>query len=146
MAYMSQEKKKVIAQKMQALLKGTGIRYSLAVRNHLSIVLTVKSGPVDFLGNYKAAVRKEIESGMSRYGASDGRLEHVEAAKYVDVNVYHVGRQFSGKVGELVQDMLDVLNTGNWDRSDSQTDYFDVGHYVDFNIGRWNQPYVLTDA
>jgi hypothetical protein len=31
--------------------------------------------------------------------------------------------------------------TGNHDRSDIQSDYFDVGWYVDVNIGSWNRPY-----
>jgi hypothetical protein len=34
------------------------------------------------------------------------------------------------------------MNIGNHDRSDSQTDYFDVGFYTDISIGRWDTPYV----
>jgi hypothetical protein len=36
------------------------------------------------------------------------------------------------------------MNVGNHDRSDIQSDYFDVGWYVDVNVGAWNQPYELT--
>jgi len=36
-----------------------------------------------------------------------------------------------------------VMNTGNWDKSDIQTDYFNVGWYVDVNIGKWNKPYIM---
>jgi hypothetical protein len=35
------------------------------------------------------------------------------------------------------------LNTGNHDNSDSQTDYFDVGWYVDVKVGKWNKPYIV---
>jgi hypothetical protein len=35
------------------------------------------------------------------------------------------------------------MNQGNWNRSDVQTDYFDVGWYCDINVGSWNKPYVL---
>jgi hypothetical protein len=35
------------------------------------------------------------------------------------------------------------MNAGNHNRSDAMTDYFDVGWYVDVNIGKWNQPYIL---
>jgi hypothetical protein len=34
------------------------------------------------------------------------------------------------------------MNDGNWDKSDIQSDYFNVGWYVDVNIGKWNKPYV----
>ena len=36
------------------------------------------------------------------------------------------------------------MNDGNHDRSDPQSDYFDVGWYVDVNIGKWNKPYTLV--
>jgi hypothetical protein len=36
------------------------------------------------------------------------------------------------------------MNVGNHDRSDIQSDYFDVGWYVDVNVGAWNQPYELA--
>jgi hypothetical protein len=35
------------------------------------------------------------------------------------------------------------MNGGNHDNSDVQTDYFDVGWYVDVNIGSWDKPYTL---
>jgi hypothetical protein len=35
------------------------------------------------------------------------------------------------------------MNAGNWDKSDIQTDYFNVGWYIDVNIGKWNKPYTL---
>jgi hypothetical protein len=33
---------------------------------------------------------------------------------------------------------------GNHDRSDSMTDYFDVGWYISINVGKWNKPYEMT--
>jgi hypothetical protein len=32
---------------------------------------------------------------------------------------------------------------GNHDNSDIQSDYFDVGWYVEVNIGKWNKAYDL---
>jgi hypothetical protein len=32
------------------------------------------------------------------------------------------------------------------DRSDTQSDYFDVSYYLDVRIGKWNKPYVCTAA
>jgi hypothetical protein len=52
MAYMNQEKKKVIAAKLKPVLKKYGVKGSLSVRNHMSIVLNVKSGKIDFFNDY----------------------------------------------------------------------------------------------
>ena len=40
--------------------------------------------------------------------------------------------------------MIQALNTDNHDNSDIQTDYFDVGHYVELNIGTWEKPYEIN--
>lgn len=37
-----------------------------------------------------------------------------------------------------------ALNTDNYDNSDVQTGYFDVGHYVELRIGRWDKPFQVT--
>jgi hypothetical protein len=59
------------------------------------------------------------------------------------VNVYHIDSHFSGKACKCLEELLAAMNEGNWDRSDIQTDYFDVGWWVSIGIGRWNKPYVL---
>jgi hypothetical protein len=51
MAYMNQEKKAKIAAKIKPLLKRYGLKGSLAVRNHSTIVLNLKSGKIDFGGD-----------------------------------------------------------------------------------------------
>jgi hypothetical protein len=43
-----------------------------------------------------------------------------------------------------MQEVFAEMNDGNWDKSDIQSDYFNVGWYVDVNIGRWNKPYALV--
>jgi hypothetical protein len=38
-----------------------------------------------------------------------------------------------------------IVNTENWDNSDSQTDYFDVNYYTHFAIGRWDKPFEVVE-
>ena len=52
MAYMSQEKKAKIVAAVKPILKKYGIKGSFAVRNHSTIVLTLKQGKIDFVENY----------------------------------------------------------------------------------------------
>ncbi len=40
-----------------------------------------------------------------------------------------------------LQRIWNIANAGNWDNSDSMTDYFDVGWYVNLYIGNWEQPF-----
>ena len=37
-----------------------------------------------------------------------------------------------------------IASRDNWDKSDHQTDYYNVNYYLDLEIGRWNNPFVLT--
>ena len=38
-----------------------------------------------------------------------------------------------------------AMMIGNHNESDSQTDYFNVGWYIDIGIGRWDKPYQVTE-
>jgi len=124
MAYMNQEKKKVIAAKLKPVLKKYGVKGTLSVRNHMSIVLNVKSGKVDFFNDY-------------------GDVE--DAKKFgIQVNPYWFQDHFTGKAKEFLADAFDALKSaGYYNNSDAQIDYFDTAYYYDINIGKWNKPYAL---
>ena len=123
MAYMSQEKKKQIETNLKPLLKQYGVKGSLRVRNHSTLMLTIREGNIDFFSDYQIKGR---DSG------------------YIDVNPYHYDRHFTGLSLEFLTKVIDIMNGGNWDKSDVMTDYFNVGWYVDVNIGMWNKPYQLS--
>jgi hypothetical protein len=135
MAYMSQEKKKQIAAALKVAMKGTGIKYTLAVNHYSTLVMNIKSGPVDFIANAEAVAK------------SKPRPDHFGPyvrPKSIQVNTYWYRDHFNGKSREILDKAIPVLNTGNHDNSDAQSDYFDVGWYVNVNIGQWNKPYVVT--
>ena len=52
MAYVSQELKAKLAPKIKAICKKYGVKASLAVRHHSTLVLNVKSGKIDFINDY----------------------------------------------------------------------------------------------
>jgi hypothetical protein len=39
--------------------------------------------------------------------------------------------------------MLAIINKRNWDKSDIQTDYFDVGFYLTLSQGKWDKNFEL---
>lgn len=126
MAYVSQELKTKLAPKIKAICKKYGVKASLAVRNHSTLVLNIKSGKIDFLGNY----------------ARDN--EYAKKYGHIDVNTYWYQDHFDGVARDFFSEVIPAMNAGNHDRSDIQVDYFDVGWYIDVNVGQWNKPYELT--
>lgn len=134
MAYMSQETKSKIAPAVKAVLKKYGVKGTLAVRNHSTLVLNIKSGKLDFIRNFNETIQTDVHM----FGRG-----FTKAETNIDVNPYHYEKHFSGKVLKFVDEIMKVMNKGNWDKSDIQTDYFNVGWYTDINIGRWNKPYIL---
>lgn len=137
MAYMNQEKKKEIAKLLKVKLKDKDIKYSLAVSNHSTIVLNIKSGGVDFIGNYN-----KTNQDNPRHG-----FQNADTAKdYLSVNNYWIDEHFTGEAKEILEIANECLDLNNHNNNDVMTDYFDVGHYIDINIGKWNKPYELTGA
>lgn len=123
MAYVSQELKKSLAPVIKRICQKHGVKATLAVRNHSTLVLNVKSGSIDFFGDLAN------EGCDRRFG--------------IQVNPYHYKNHFSGKSQKFLSEVIPAMNKGNHDNSDIMTDYFDVGWYIDVNIGKWNKPYEL---
>ena len=128
MAYVSKEMKAKIAPVVKELCKRYGVKATLAVRNHSSLVLNIKSGVIDFIGNYN-------ETCNPRYLAEGS----------IQVNTYWCHDHFTGAAKDfLVAAVAALKGPDFFDHSDIQTDYFHVSHYIDINVGRWDKPYELT--
>lgn len=141
MAYMNQEKKAEISKHLAPILKKYGIKGTLSVRHHSTVVLTVKSGKIDFIGNY---LQTDANQPHGRH-LSDYQIETIQKQKHLDVNPYWYHEHFTGKAKAFLADALKALKGAGWyDRSDAQVDYFDTAYYVDVNIGKWDKPYMLT--
>lgn len=136
MAYMSQEKKSKIAPQVKKVLKKYGIKGSLAVRNHSTLVLNLKSGKIDFIGNSNKVCGNDF------YQVSKGFKPNTTG--YCDVNPYWFKEHYDGEAKAFLSEVLAAMNNGNHNNSDIQTDYFDVGWYVSVNIGKWNNPYEVV--
>ncbi len=140
MAYMNQDKKAKIAPVVKAILKKYNVKGSLAVRNHSTLVLNVKSGSIDFIENY--IFTDEAKQYANKMSAE--QIEYIRSQKALDVNPYWYQEHFSGKSKAFLKEIFTAMNDGNWDKSDIQSDYFNVGWYVDVNIGQWNKPYIVA--
>jgi hypothetical protein len=135
MAYVSQELKAKLAPSIKAICKKYKVKASLAVRNHSTLVLNIKEGSIDFFESFNRLGVQETRPSYNQF-----RPE----TKCIDVNPYHYKSHFDGKALKFLSEVIPAMNAGNHDRSDIQTDYFDVGWYIDVNIGKWNKPYVVA--
>ena len=132
MAYMNQEKKAKIKANLDKALKGTGVKFSLSVRNHMAIAINIKSAPVDFIKNFNETVARQ--PGGFRNGSP--------AEKYISVNQYWYKEHFSGKALELLDKIVPAMYSADYyDNSDAQYDYFDTAYYIDVSIGKYNKPF-----
>jgi len=137
MAYMSQEHKAKLAPTIKAICKRYGIRATLAVRNHSTLMLTIKQGEIDFIGNSNQVC------GNDHYQVARGFKPNTSG--YESVNPYHYKSHFSGRALEFLQEVIPAMYGPDYfDHSDSQSDYFHCSHYIDVSIGRWNSPYALV--
>ena len=133
MAYMNQERKARIAPAVKSILKRYGVKGTLST-DRSSLSLNIKSGTLDFIGDYNKTVA--AQPGGFRNGSPAG--------KSIQINNYWYREHFGNKViRKFLDEVMKALNDGNHDNSDSQIDYFDVGWYVHVNVGNWNKPYVL---
>ena len=116
MAYFNQQMKKDRAESVKAVLKKYGMKGTMAVDNHSTFVVNIKSGTIDF------------------------------GTKYEQVNHYWIDLHYADnkEAQEFLFELKNAMNVGNHDNSDPYTDYFDVGFYIDINIGKYDKPYQLV--
>ncbi len=124
MAYVSQELKKELAVGIKKVLKKYKVKGSIAVRNHSTLVVNLKSGAVDFQKDY----------------LSDQKVHY-------SINPYHYQSHFEGKAKAFLTELEAAIKSDKWfDKSDIMTDYFHTAYYWDVNIGKFNKDYVVEAA
>ena len=104
MAYMNKEKKEKLAPAVKAICAKYGVKGTLRIHNHSTLVLTVLSGKIDFFGS-------ESEDKMGWTGEAKKFMDEVETAM-------NVGNHNNS---DIMTDYFDVgwyvrINVGEWDK------------------------------
>ena len=144
MAYVSQEMKKDLAPQIKAVLKKYGLKGSIGVRHHSSLVVNIKSGILDLVG---ASNKHRIEEAKRR-----GNEPYID--NYIQVNENYVSDWMKAigesKIAKFYDELVAAMKgvgsqSVEWyNNSDIMTDYFDRAYYIDINVGQWNKPYEVT--
>lgn len=137
MAFFTQEMKSEKLSKIKPILKKFGLKGSLSVHNHSTVVLTISEGSIDFINNFNETC------GADHYAVARGFQPQKD---YLSVNHYWFKDHFTGKAKAALTELIKVLFEGHWDESDIQSDYFHTAYYVDVKVGKWNKPYKFTGA
>ena len=137
MAFVTQEMKKELAPGIKAVLKKYGMKGSISINNHSSLVVTLQQGPLSFKG-------VDYRGNDIYYLATDGNM-------HSQVNTYHIDKFYTGEtadfLNELVAAMKGKTSRGEWyDKTDIMTDYFDIAYYVNVNVGKFDKGYVYISG
>jgi hypothetical protein len=140
MAYVSQADKAKLAPTIKAILKKYGVKGTLSVRSHMSLVLTLKSGKIDFVENYIATDAAQPHAGWEM---TADQIAYIRKNRYLDVNTYWIDSHYSGKAQAFLTEVKAAMEGPDFfNEDDVQSDYFNRSHYIDINVGKYDKPYV----
>ena len=124
MAYVSQADKTKLAPQIKKVLNKYGMKGSISIRHHMSLVVTLQSGAIDF----------------KDYSHGDG---------YIQVNPYWIDDHYAEHptARDFLNELLAAMKGPKYfNDDDAMTDYFSRSHYTDINVGKWNKPYFLQET
>lgn len=147
MAYVNKQKKAKIKEALKQVMPKDW-KWSLAVRNHSTAVLTISKAPIDLIAIFCDVADVYNKRRVDIYGEPVHTTKRQRENMNYDVTKWDMQRMTEGLqnryIAAIFDKIFDAMNTDNHDNSDIQTDYFDVGHYVDVQIGKWDKPFIKT--
>lgn len=126
MAFITPEQTKLIKRTLKA--KFPNFKFSVRTLHYSKVMVTLLSGPADF-----STIPTDDRDGYYPF----------DPTKF-SVNEYHLHQY--GEFETFFKQIVDIVNHGNYDRSDVMTDYFDVGFYTSIRVGDCDKPFVNTLA
>lgn len=116
MAFITQAEKKEIAPVVKSILAEYGLKGTLGINNHSSLVLKIKNATEMFAPYF----RDDFDR---KWG--------------IDVNEYWIDRHYADHptIVEMLNRVADAMKGKNYfNNDDSMTDYFHRKHYIDIRV------------
>ena len=138
MAYINQTEKKELSVGIKSVLKKYGMKGTIGIDHHSTLVVNLKYGKLDIIGNWFDTVSKK--GTINDYG------DKLDKPEYMQVNEYWIDHNYTGKVKDFLNELVSAMKGENFfDKTDLMSDYFHVKHYLSINVGKWNQNYTVTE-
>jgi len=140
MAYINQDMKKKLAPGIREVLKKYGVSGTISINDHRTLTVTLKKGRLDIIGDANKNARPDWT------GLAPRKIEN-----HFDVNVFYIKDNFDGEVRDFLLELHRAMNASkdesviNWDNSDIQTDYFDIGWHTSIKVGTYTKPYIYHE-
>jgi hypothetical protein len=142
MAYVSQEEKKELSVGIKRVLKKYNVKGTIGVHHRSTIVVRLRSGDLDILGNYWEDYTKRVERGQI-----EPWNQRKEKPTYLDVNHHSVDRIYTGEVLNFFNELIaEMKGKDFFDETDIMTDYFHCSHYLNIEVGHYTngKPYIYN--
>lgn len=122
MAYMNQAlKAELVAEVKKVLPKNWKVTFG--VRNYSTLVMNIAKADFSIMDLMN----------LSQYEKDHG---------YKTLNACYLKEATTKKeVNAILVKISNAMNGQNHDNSDAMTDYFDVGYYIEINVGTYKKPY-----
>ena len=140
MAYVSQEDKRELSVGIKKVLKKYNVKGTIGVHHHSTIVVRLRSGDLDILGNYWNVYTQSVERGQI-----EPWNQRTEKPTSLTPNPYCVDKSYSGEVLAFLEELIaEMKGERYFNESDPMTDYFHCSHYIDIDVGNWEKPYIYN--
>ena len=142
MAYVSQEEKKELSVGIKRVLKKYNVKGTIGVHHRSTIVVRLRSGDLDILGNYWEDYTQRVERGQI-----EPWNQRKEKPTYLDVNHHSVDRIYTGEVLNFFNELIaEMKGKDFFDETDIMTDYFHCSHYLNIEVGHYTneKPYIYN--
>ncbi len=140
MAYISQELKKTLTPAIKSVLAKYGMKGTVGIQHHDTLVVTIKSGTLDLIGNhvkYSESVGRQFPDGIPTSLSVDQHYAREVAVEDI----------FDETVKNFYDELFVAIKGDTWfDKSNIKTDCFNTEYYIDVNIGKFDNPYIKTAA
>ena len=121
MAYISTEEVKVIREELKKNFPSRlGWKLSIVRRDYLSLSISIIQAPFELRNDQNNA--------------------------YEQVNQYWIESRENKQSIPPLKKIFEIANKNNYNRSDVQSDYFDVGYYLNISIGHFGKPFTPNEA
>jgi len=119
MAYISTEKTKEIRNELKVLYPSKdGWKLSVTNHDYSSLSVSILEAPFE--------LRDDIKR------------------NYEQVNQYCTEERSNQAAIEVLKKVIEISNKTNYNKSDSMSDYHDVGYYFNLSIGAWDKPFIVN--
>jgi len=137
MAYISTERVNEMRSEIKKLFPSKdGWKLSIRRRHYSTIVVDILSAPIDLITDYRNCLLKDKYNDNERLEVLTRKITNFSINQYFMKDFLYAN---------IYDKIFSVLYKGHYDRSDIQTDYFDVSWYVDLNVGSWDKDFQFIE-